>query len=133
MDTPAQTPTEQQIIALFEEWQSALRTGDVNQVADRYAPDAVLLPTLSPRIRTTREEIVDYFVGFLAKQPEAWVTERVIAVLAPDCAVDSGRYSFALTQNGTRQQVEARYTFVYRRTGEAWLIVSHHSSLLPDE
>ncbi|MFD6142143.1 hypothetical protein [Promicromonospora sp. NPDC060271] len=52
-DTAGQTgkktgePTEQEIAALFDEWNAALGTGDAEAVADRYAHDGVLLPTVS--------------------------------------------------------------------------------------
>jgi hypothetical protein len=41
-------PSQQEIAALFDEWNAALATGDPEKVADLYSPDAVLLPTLSP-------------------------------------------------------------------------------------
>jgi uncharacterized protein (TIGR02246 family) len=125
-------PTRQQIAALFDEWNATLATGNPEKVADLYAPDAVLLPTLSPRIRTTRAEIVDYFTHFLPSKPQAVITREIITVLDRNDAINTGLYTFTLTQNGMRQQVHARYTFVYQRIKGAWLIVNHHSSLVPE-
>jgi len=127
----ADQPAEEQIAVLFDQWNAALATGNPEKVADLYAPDAVLLPTLSPEIRTTRAGIVDYFTHFLPSKPQAVITQEYITVLAPNAAVNTGLYTFTLTQNGVPQQVDARYTFVYHRTDDAWLIVNHHSSLVP--
>jgi uncharacterized protein (TIGR02246 family) len=125
-------PTKQQIAALFDTWNATLATGNPEKVADLYAPDAVLLPTLSPQIRTTRAGIVDYFTHFLPSKPHAVITREIITVLDPNDAINTGLYTFTLTQNGVRQQVHARYTFVYQRINGAWLIVNHHSSLVPE-
>jgi len=125
-------PTQQEIAALFDEWNAALATGNPEKVADLYAPGAVLLPTLSPQIRTTRAGIVDYFAHLLPSKPQAVITQEIITVLDRDDAINTGLYTFTLTQNGVQQQVPARYTFVYQRIDGAWLIVNHHSSVLPE-
>ncbi|MDT0320837.1 SgcJ/EcaC family oxidoreductase [Streptomyces millisiae] len=129
-------PTEQEIRDLFVEWNEALATGDPEVVADRYAEDAVLEPTLSNVIRTDRDGIVDYFEHFLAQDPEGEIDESYVDILARNAAVDSGAYTFHLTDPATGEQrdVAARYTFVYEKdpaTGE-WLIVNHHSSAMPE-
>ncbi|GAA2630790.1 hypothetical protein GCM10010307_22760 [Streptomyces vastus] len=67
---PAAKAGEKQIAALFDQWNAALQTGDAEKVAERYAPDAVLLPTASPKIRTNHEEIADYFEHFLLKKAQ---------------------------------------------------------------
>ncbi|MGK4579399.1 SgcJ/EcaC family oxidoreductase [Kitasatospora sp. HPMI-4] len=127
----AQLPSQAQIAALFDKWNAALATGDPNRVANLYAPDAVLLPTVSD-IRIGRAGIVDYFRTFLLSKPVGRIQQRVITVLGPTAAVDSGLYQFTLTdQNGTKSTVDARYTFVYELRGGSWLIVSHHSSKVP--
>lgn len=126
-----QLPTQAQIAALFDQWNAALATGDPNRVAALYAPDAVLLPTLSD-IRTTHAGIVDYFKTFLASKPVGKIQQRYITVLGPTSAVDTGLYEFTLTdKDGTKSTVDARYTFVYALRGGHWLIVNHHSSKVP--
>jgi uncharacterized protein (TIGR02246 family) len=126
-------PTQEQIAALFDDWNAALATGDPEQVADLYAPDAVLLPTVSPQIRTTRAEIVDYFAHLLTSKPQAEITREVITVLDRDDAINTGLYTFTLTRDGVVQQVPARYTFVYQRTDGVWRIINHHSSVVPED
>ncbi|KQV18683.1 MULTISPECIES: SgcJ/EcaC family oxidoreductase [unclassified Kitasatospora] len=127
--------TEQEIAALFDQWNAALQTGDPEQVADRYADDAVLLPTASPRIRTNHAEIADYFEHFLQKKPKGEKIRSVINILDKDSAIDAGVYRFHLTdpQTGVTKPVEARYTYEYEKRGGKWLIVNHHSSVLPAE
>jgi uncharacterized protein (TIGR02246 family) len=125
-------PTQQQIAALFDEWNAALATGNPESVADLYAPDAALLPTLSPEIRTTRAGIVDYFAHLLPSRPQAVITREIITILDRNDAINTGLYTFTLTQNGVLQRVPARYTFVYQRTDGEWSIVNHHSSVVPE-
>ena len=121
-----------EIAALFNRWNAALASGNAYRVAGLYAPDAVLLPTVSPRIRTTHREIVDYFTHFLESRPVGRIQRRYIHILSRDAAIDTGLYQFTLTnRNGSRSVVNARYTFVYERRGGRWLIVNHHSSAVP--
>ncbi|GHH65769.1 SgcJ/EcaC family oxidoreductase [Promicromonospora soli] len=125
-------PTEAQIDALFDRWNAAVETGDPEKVAALYAPDAVLLPTLSPEIRTDHDGIVDYFEHFLAKNPSGERTRSVVEVLDGTTAIDTGLYRFTFTAaDGTQTFADARYTFVYEKLDGRWLIVNHHSSLVP--
>jgi len=59
---------EENVIALFGDWNDALATGDPDVVTNMYADDAVLLPTVSNQVRHNPAEIRDYFVAFLAKK-----------------------------------------------------------------
>ncbi|MFC5728643.1 MULTISPECIES: SgcJ/EcaC family oxidoreductase [Nocardioides] len=125
-------PSTTQIAALFDRWNAAVETGDAEKVADLYAPDAVLLPTLSPQIRTTRAGIVDYFEHFLARHPSGQEIRSVVKVLDARSAIDTGIYRFTFhNADGTTDSVDARYTFVYEKRDGQWWIINHHSSLLP--
>lgn len=125
----AKPGTKARIAAQFTDWNAALATMDPDVVADRYAPKAVLLPTLSNQVRDTRAEIVDYFTHFLARHPAGQILESHVDVLSQNSAVDAGIYRFTFADNST---VDARYTFVYERVDGRWLIVNHHSSMLPE-
>ena len=119
---------QNEIVSLFGVWNSALETGDPGQVVALYAPDAILLPTMSNRVRHTHEEIKDYFVHFLEKSPVGTINESNIRTFG-QLAINSGIYTFSF-RDGT--SVPARFTFVYRWDGEQWLIVEHHSSQMPE-
>lgn len=133
MQAPAQCQsiTEQQVADLFTQWNATLKTNDPQAVANLYADKAVLLPTVSD-IRTGRDQIKSYFEMFLPQKPQAVINSRNIFI---DCnwAVDTGIYTFTLSVNGQPQQVVARYTYVYEYENGKWLIINHHSSLVPKE
>jgi hypothetical protein len=91
----------------------------------RAATDAV------PQIRTTRAGIVDYFAHLLPSNPQAVITQEIITILDRNDAINTGLYTFTLTENGVQQQVPARYTLSTSGTNGEWLIVNHHSSVVP--
>ncbi len=117
-----------QVEALFDRWNHSLQTGDAQKVAANYAHDAVLLPTLSRRARFTDQERVDYFKGFLKKGPVGHIDSRTIRV-GCNKAIDTGNYTFSFKDGS---YASARYTFTYAWNGKAWLITSHHSSIMPN-
>jgi uncharacterized protein (TIGR02246 family) len=127
--------TKAQVLGLFDTWNAALRTGDPRKVADLYAKDAVLLPTVSDHVRTDRAEIVDYFEHFLRNKPVGTKIDSHVNILDRDTVIDTGVYEFTLTDPGTgaRSTVEARYTYAYEKQPDgSWLIVNHHSSKMPE-
>ncbi|MFF7767436.1 SgcJ/EcaC family oxidoreductase [Streptomyces massasporeus] len=126
--------TKGQVLGLFDRWNAALQTGDPDKVADLYAKDAVLLPTVSNQVRTDRAGIVDYFEHFLPNKPVGTKVESVVNILDRDTVIDTGVYEFALTDHGTGEKstVRARYTYAYEKQPNGnWLIVNHHSSKMP--
>lgn len=124
-------PREADIARLFDVWAMTLGTGDAREMAALYADDAVLLPTVSNKARTTPEAIQDYFTHFQAMRPRGTINERHIAVLGRTMAVDSGIYTFDIVRDGRADYVVARYSFVYEKRDGQWLIISHHSSAMP--
>jgi uncharacterized protein (TIGR02246 family) len=123
--------TNADISALFDKWNAALQTGNPDRVVACYAKDAILLPTVSNKVRHNPDEIRDYFVHFLAKKPVGRITEGNIRIFG-DLAINSGLYTFSLTQDGQTTDVGARFTYVYQKQADGWLIIEHHSSVLPE-
>ncbi|HHD2899384.1 SgcJ/EcaC family oxidoreductase [Klebsiella pneumoniae] len=117
-----------EIEGLFDKWNNALQTGDARQVAENYLTDAVLLPTVSNKVRLTDAERVDYFEHFLAQKPVGKIDTRTIRI-GCNKAIDTGTYTFTFA-NGSA--VSARYTFTYAWNGNEWKISTHHSSAMPE-
>ena len=117
-----------EITALFDEWNSALQTGDPKSVASLYATDAILLPTVSNQVRHNHQEIEDYFVHFLAKGPQGKIDESNVRIFG-DLSINSGVYTFTFKDGAS---VQARFTYVYRWSGQRWMIIEHHSSAMPE-
>ncbi|BEM85465.1 cag pathogenicity island protein Cag5 (plasmid) [Serratia marcescens] len=117
-----------EIEGLFEKWNNTLKTGDARKVNNNYLSNAVLLPTLSNKVRLTDAERIDYFNNFLKKGPEGKIDSRTI-LSGCNHAIDSGNYTFIFSDNS---MVYARYTFTYAWDGRDWKISSHHSSIMPE-
>lgn len=115
---------------LFQKWNNALQTGDPDFVTTFYADNAVLLPTLSPVVRSSHEMIRDYFRFFLQFNPRAVLSEYHIRHFG-DTAINSGIYVFTLTRGGKEETLPVRFTFVYHKLPDGWKIAEHHSSALP--
>ena len=129
MDTKSTyTMSKNEIRDLFETWNKALQTGNPKTVAELYEYNAILLPTVSNKVRHTHEEIEDYFVHFLAKEPVGKIDEENIRTFG-DIAINSGVYTFTFKDG---QSVTARFTYVYRWNGQDWKIVEHNSSQMPE-
>ena len=120
---------EKAVAGLFDRWNASLKTLDPAKVTANYAPDGVLLPTVSNQPRATPAEINDYFVKFLKNQPQGVIDKRFIKI-GCNVAQDVGTYTFTF-KDGSK--VSARYTYVYQFRDGQWLISNHHSSAMPEK
>ncbi|MFE0752902.1 SgcJ/EcaC family oxidoreductase [Inquilinus sp. NPDC058860] len=121
--------TEAEVAGLFDRWNASLATLKAEAVAANYAEDAILLPTLSNTPRLTREQRIEYFKHFLEQRPQGVVDSRVIRI-GCNKVTDAGTYTFTLADGS---KVPARYTYTYEFADGAWLIASHHSSIMPEK
>jgi uncharacterized protein (TIGR02246 family) len=122
--------SKSEVQQLFRTWNEALKTKNSAEVVKLYATDAVLLPTLSPVVRNNHEKISDYFDFFLGMSPSAIIREEHIRIFG-DIAVNSGIYVFSVTRDTEIVEIPVRFTFVYKKSDNRWLITEHHSSALP--
>ena len=114
-------------------WTKALASGQGEApIVALYAPDAILLSTFDPKPLDAPAAIAAYFHK-LTQNPnlKATVDSEKIVNFGSGGA-DSGLYTFSYTKDGKEVRVPARFTFVWRHTPKGWLIVSHHSSVLPE-
>jgi uncharacterized protein (TIGR02246 family) len=114
-------------------WTRALASGQGGKpVAALYARDAILLATFAAEPLTTPAAIAAYFRQLTAKPDlRATVESEKIDLFGTDGAADTGLYTFSYRAGGKEVRVPARFTFVWRKTGKGWLIVSHQSSVVP--
>jgi uncharacterized protein (TIGR02246 family) len=126
-------PTTKAVSALFTQWNDALKTKNPDTVTALYVDNAVLLPTLSNKPRTNHAEIRAYFVDFLKKNPVARLDQTFLST-GCNWATNTGIYTFKLwdEQSKTTKEVQARYSYVYEKIDGKWLIIHHHSSLMPE-
>ena len=117
-----------EIAKLFDLWNLAVESGDPKKVTELYDEKAILLPTVSNKVRHNHSEIEDYFRHFLSKGPRGEIDESNVRAFG-DIAINSGLYTFTFNDKSV---VRARFTFVYRRRFENWTIVEHHSSAMPE-
>ena len=125
--------TNDSIEKQFDRFNAAWATKDPATVSAMFAPDAVLLPTLSDEERTTPAGIRRYFDYFLKSSPVAHIDTSSIR-LGCNTAARMGNWSVDLTDPKTNEKstAKARYTFIYRFVNGHWWIEHLHSSLLPD-
>jgi uncharacterized protein (TIGR02246 family) len=114
-------------------WGKAIASRDPKQITALYDAEAVLLATFTNKL-DTEAKIFNYFVG-LTKHEGLTVKfdEQSIRVLDEDTASNSGLYTFSFIENGKTVNVPARYTFLYEKRGDKWMIIEHHSSLRPEK
>ncbi|NTU76827.1 MAG: DUF4440 domain-containing protein [Alphaproteobacteria bacterium] len=124
---------EKEVRKALDTWVAAVASGSAEAVTKLYVTDvddlddAVLLPTLSGVICDTHPKRLDYFKHFTAKFPQGKIDEVHTRVLG-NVAINSGHYTFTF-KDGT--SAAARFSFVYAKTLQGWMIVDHHSSLVP--
>jgi uncharacterized protein (TIGR02246 family) len=121
----------------LKRWYKALLSGDAEKVTLLYAEDAILLSTLGQGVQVGQTQIRQYFFEkFLPRKPIGFTVTPYTRILG-GVAVNSGIYRFKLDKKPVegrgRMEVMARYTFVYRWSGSDWVIVEHHSSVMPPE
>jgi uncharacterized protein (TIGR02246 family) len=125
----AETADEAKVAAATRQWIETFNTRDAARITALYAPDAVLWGTVSQTIRTTHDEILEYFIDSSKKRPDLrmFLGEYHVQLLG-DLATNSGYYTSRNPVDGKEVVIPMRFTFMYRREGDNWVIVNHHSS-----
>jgi uncharacterized protein (TIGR02246 family) len=118
-----------QVAAATAEWISTFNTRDPVRISALYAPDAILWGTVSKTIRTTPAEILEYFEESSAMRPDLrmFLGEYHVRIYG-EIAINSGYYTSRNPVDGKEVVIPMRFTFTYRKEGDRWMIINHHSS-----
>lgn len=121
--------TKNDVIHFFDHWNEALQNKNLDVIVSSYDKNAVLFPTLSNKPHANHDEIRNYFVDFIKRSPSAAITQRTIKT-GCNWATDTGLYTFEL-KSPTTTEIKARYSLIYEYLDGHWLIIHHHSSMVP--
>ena len=111
----------------LQTWVEKIRTNDHNQVVELYHDDGLLLGTFSDIERLGHDLILKYFENLLKSQVDVEIVTQHKHE-TDSLIVNSGLYNFIVDG----KTVNARFSFVFIKTGDTWKILSHHSSVLPE-
>ena len=117
--------------AIVDRWAAAFSANDAEAVVKLYAPDAILLGTVSQIIAEGSQPIRDYFKGLPGSENKVVIGERRTRVLSDGAVLVTGFYEFTPIREGKPVPVPARFTMIFVKRGDDWLIVHHHSSQRP--
>ncbi|GAC1038013.1 hypothetical protein thsps117_27710 [Pseudomonas sp. No.117] len=116
--------------AALHTWAATVATRDVEAILALYAPDAILVPTLSNEVRDSEDSRREYFRNFLANEGIVCdvliFKKRVSSKLST--VVVGGLYVFHYREGDRAISVPARFLFTFEQIDGRWLITGHHSS-----
>jgi uncharacterized protein (TIGR02246 family) len=114
--------------AVVDRWSATFTANDAGALLKLYAPDAILLGTVSPVISESSAPIAAYFSRLSGSGNKNAVAERRTMVLGPEAVLVTGFYDFTGMRDGNPIATPARFTMVIVKRGNDWLIAHHHSS-----
>jgi len=112
-------------------WLELVKSGDVDKISAMYTDDATFLPTVSGDFKRGKSGAKEYFEHFLAKNPIGKVVVEVVTPVDESSYLYSGMYNFELDTENGRSEVEARFSYFWKKVNGEWKINHHHSSLRP--
>lgn len=118
------------IRARAEFWAESFDNGDPDLMVSLYSEEAILHGTASPVLRKGTTLIREYFSGAGSNPPRMFFIEPMHIRIFGDIALNTGNYAVQLEESS--EPIVLRYSMVYRKLGDQWLIIDHHSSLLPE-
>lgn len=101
-------------------------------VVKHYAPEALLIPTLSSDFLINVNGGLNAYFKKLTSLKDIQCTPQTLRTFEHDhYATNSGIYRFSYVENGKTKIIPARFTFIYKNVKGHWLITDHHSSKMP--
>lgn len=122
-------------LAAYDKFFTAFTTGNQNQLAALFAPDALFYGTGSAEVVTTPEGVVAYFTAALSGDRgvvSARPFGRTALQLSDSVVAISGKWQSERTLDGKMTTAgPSRVTAVMQKRGDQWLIVQFHNSPTP--
>jgi uncharacterized protein (TIGR02246 family) len=119
--------------AILKAWADAYATRSGEPVAALYTKDAHLWGTVSKDPTIGIEKVKEYFEkGGQSVKARSVTFGPTNMILRTGSAFISGQYQFsAVMKDDSSRENAARFSFALVKDGDTWLIVDHHSSVLP--
>ena len=114
--------------AVIDRWSAAYTSNDPEAIVRLYAPDAILLGTVSPVISVGTEAIRKYFALVKGSGNKNTIQERHTIVLDDNAVVVTGFYEFTRMKDGQSSPSPSRFTMLVSKRNGEWQIAHHHSS-----
>jgi len=114
---------------VIEQFKKAFDNSDVEGVVKLFAPDAIFLGTVSPKLVTTTEGIDEYFQALTQFTPRSISIDAM--VLSENAVLFAGFDTFSQTKEGKAIEAPARFTLVITKKDQNWRISHFHSSMWP--
>jgi len=112
-------------------WLTAFSESTSDDICASYDEHASLWGTVSSIKRDNPGLIKEYFDGVFQYTHRLVELDQTDIRLFGDMAISSGQYTFTWVKGGTKIITPARFSFVYKKIKGNWLIVEHHSSVIP--
>jgi len=118
--------------SIVTHWAEYLNNGNLERLLDMYHIEATLLPTFSPNLLSTPEQIKEYFVRTINDQASVEIDNgrTIKKKLSENIYLMTGFYIFYLG-NDRKREFKSCFTFLIDLSTEK-PIQHHHSSLLPE-
>jgi uncharacterized protein (TIGR02246 family) len=118
---------------VVEKLERAFDASDVQGIVNLFAPDAVFLGTVSPKLATKTDEINAYFQAIKTDMPRTLEIDDYSTLVLSDSVVVvfAGMDQFSSTRGGTKIVLPARFTLVVTKSKQGWRISHLHSSARP--
>ncbi len=113
---------------IIDHWVKHLNNGNLDRLLKMYHIEATLLPTFSPNLLSTPEQIKEYFVSTIENQASVEIDNgrTIKKKLSENIYLMTGFYIFYL-DNDRKREFKSRFTFLIDLTTER-PIQHHHSS-----
>jgi uncharacterized protein (TIGR02246 family) len=131
LSPPATADVRDEIAAATREWSDAFSAHDIDRIMKLYSRDALLWGTNARALRSTTNEIVDFYKSAF-NMPNLTVSfdNQTIRVFG-NVAVAAGNYTFSAGPDNQQQDRPSRYSFTFIKDGERWMIIDHNSAPMP--